>query len=242
MTHRNVVMLAIAAALTTPLTACGYHHIGAANVPAKEETAARPSPQRVSLPRKEDTFAAMSSYFPLQPGTVYTYSRTYDDQGAVGTRVMTVSSSDDGESWVNNRIETGGDAMALAYAARVTQSARRLTVAVPSFPGVHTLQGFVLKDNLKANAVWEAEIEGRAWSFAVRKSEHVTVPAGTYDCLVLEASNRSAGIGMVQMTKQTLYFASGVGLVKVVIKVDEQGEKLVMSHELTEALTSVTNQ
>lgn len=235
MTAPRVFFFAIAATLAAPLAGCGYHHIGTTPVAVREEAPTKPQPQRVVAP-KDDTVQAPSAYFPLKLGTVFTYTRTYADQGYVGTRVMTVSSAD----YVNNQLAgTTDEMMSLAFTGHVTQAKGRLTVDLPDFPNVHTLESFVLKDGLKVNASWDAEIDGRAWNFVVRKSDKVTVAAGSYDCLVVEAATRSAVLGTVTITKQTLYFAAGVGLVKAVLKVDEQGDKALISHEMTEELKSV---
>jgi hypothetical protein len=227
-----------AAVACTALAGCGYHHIGSAPAVARQEAGVKPQPTRV-VPKKETTLQTPDAYFPLNEGSTYTYSRTYLDQGYVGTRVMTVSSAETGEAWVNNRLEGSGEMMALELPSRVGLSTKAVTAALPSTPGVHSLQSFALKAPLKLNAVWEADLEGRAWSFVARRLDTVTVPAGTYDCLVVEGTNRTAGIGTITLTKQTLYFAPGVGLVKLVLAIDDQRETGTISHQMTEALMTI---
>jgi hypothetical protein len=234
----TVLTLALATALPLALGACGYHRIGTPATPLTEEVASKPTPTRVA-PRRDEASVAASSYFPLTAGATFTYARTYAGGVPAGTRVMTVASAEAAETWVNHRIEQGEQVMALPFTSRVANANGRLTAAVPAFGNVHTLQSFSLKSPVKTGMVWDAEIDGRAWSFAARKLEKVTVPAGTYDCLVVEGLSRVSGVGTLQHVKQTLHFAPGVGLVKLKLTVDQQHETQITNQELTEELLSV---
>lgn len=238
MQFKSVLTLAIVAGLTPALASCGYHRIGTASTPLSDEPVTKPVPVRVA-PKKEEPTYATSTYFPLKSGSVYTYARSYAGGGSAGTRVMTVASADGAEAWVNNRLEMGDQTMGLQYSARVTTNGTRLTAAVPALGNVHTLMSFSLKSPLRTGMLWDAEIEGRAWSFAARRTERVSVPAGAYDCLVVEGLSRSSGIGTIQHLKQTLYFAPNVGLVKLMLTVDEQRETSVSNQTLTEDLLAI---
>jgi hypothetical protein len=235
---KTVMNLAIVAGLTSALTACGYHRIGAVSAPAKEASASRPMPVRVA-PKKDEPSLSASAYFPLKAGAVYTYSRSYAEQGAAGTRVMTVASAEGAEAWVNNRLELDGRSMSLQFSGRVATTASRLTATLPSYANVHTLLSFSLKSPLAVGAAWDAEIDGRAWSFTAKRIERVTVPAGTYDALVVEALTSTSSLAGIQHVKQTLSFAPNVGLVKVVLTVDEQRETAIVNQTITEELLSV---
>lgn len=230
--------LAIAVSLTPALAACGYHRIGAVSAPVKEASATRPTPVRAA-PKQEEAALTAAAYFPLRAGKTYTYSRTYADQGAAGTRVMTVASVEGAEAWVSNRLEMGERSMGLQFSGRVSTTEGRLTASLPSFVNVHTLLGFSLKSPLKVGATWNSEIDGRAWSFGAKRTERVTVPAGSYDSMVVEALSSASGLSGIQHLKQTLYFAPGVGLVKLVLTVDEQRETKVVNQTITEELLSV---
>ena len=200
---KTVLTLAIVAGMAPALAACGYHRIGTPSAPVKEEPATRPVPARVT-PKKEEPTYAPGTYFPLQTGSVYTYARTYADQGPAGTRVMTVASADGAEAWVNNRIDMGEQMLGLQYSGRVATSANRLTASLPGLGNVHTLMSFALKSPLKAGMSWDAELEGRAWSFAARRMERVTVPAGTDQFLVVDRQSRNRGMGTNQHQNQKL--------------------------------------
>ena len=88
---------------------------------ARQEAGQKPQPTRVA-PKKDTALQTPDVYFPLKEGAAFTYSRTYADQGYVGIRVMSVSSAEGAEGWVNNRLEGSGEMMALELTARVSRS------------------------------------------------------------------------------------------------------------------------
>ena len=110
---------------------------------------------------------------------------------------------------------------------------------VGSSMGVLTEPSVLMPANPSVGTEWDTRLDmdnvqgDRSVKSSIRhkidRAESVTVPAGTYDCLVVESrlsTDSASTAAPAQSTKKTVtmtsYYAKGLGIVKLVIK--EEGK------------------
>ncbi|HEY9720780.1 MAG TPA: hypothetical protein V6D47_02135 [Oscillatoriaceae cyanobacterium] len=239
---RSIMLKACLAAFMVPAIAgCGYHHIGP--VDAGALAASQPiAPAQVYPTQTLPT--APSAYFPTQAGTVFHYTRTDATQGALGMRTMTIGAAGGSgvslTNLVSDAASTGdGQSQSSDLTGSVATNGQVLTATVTSADTANTLMSFQLQGPLQPGRNWSTRLGIWNWNYVVRNPESVWSPAGNFQCLVVQGNATRALMGALTQIQQTMYFAPGVGLVKVEIKSQSEWGNGNDGRTITETLASV---
>lgn len=220
MTRPILPTACLAACLVPAIAGCGYHHIG----PVQGTTTIASQAMAPALDAPASLPTMPSAYFPTQTGLMYRYTRTDGtQQNLLGMRTMTFGASTGGGVALVNTVQdtaatTVGASQHDVLSGSVATSGSVLTATVATADTSNTLMSFQLQAPLQPGRTWNARLGMWNWSYVVRNPETVWSPAGNFECLVVQANARPAMLSSLTQIQQTLYFAPGVGLVKVEIQ------------------------